>query len=315
MISKVIVTEDICEEERGTAQYIFRWIAKGKGTGIYLGEGRVIHLTRGQIRNGLIISSAPSHAAEGPVEACSLEEFLSRGGLYCFEYGVTALFFLLKQQGTCTRASCEPPQDVLFRASFLLQNEFGDYDLTNNNCEDFAFYCKIGLLDVKGPRKTGTSGQIASFVAIITTLFAYVIMPYGFLPTSFIGLALMFCFFYYNSRLHFDAGSRITFLLQKVSVEEFKQLSCSDTTEWIEHVADQRNHRLPPLSLQSPEIHRLEQSVQFFGLSWSPESTPEHHWLKIDMLFFACFVIQSVLLALGLDYRDHLSWTPKRILM
>ncbi|KAF3433969.1 hypothetical protein FNV43_RR25072 [Rhamnella rubrinervis] len=199
------------------------------------GDGMVIHLTRGQIRNGLIISSAPSHAAEGPVELCCLEEFLSGGGLYRFEYGVNALFFLLERPGTCTRASCEPPQDVLFRASFLLKIEFGDYDLTNNNCEDFAFYCKTGLLDVKGPRKTGTSGQIASFVAIVTTIFAYLIMPYGFLPTSFIGLALMFFFFYCNTRLHFDAGSRINYLLQKVPVEEFTQLSCPDTTEWMEH--------------------------------------------------------------------------------
>ncbi|KAF3433968.1 hypothetical protein FNV43_RR25071 [Rhamnella rubrinervis] len=201
--------------------------------GIYEGDGNVIHLTRGPGSN-IGFSSFPSHPSEGPVVSCSLQEFLSGGDLYIFEYGVNALFFLIKRSGTCTRAYSDPPEQVLYRASFLLADGFGDYDLSNNNCEDFAFYCKTELLDLKGSRKTGTSGQIASFVAAITTIFAYIVMPYGCLPTSFTGLPLMFCFFYCNSRLHFDAGSRTSYILEKVPVENFNQLSYSEHEYWME---------------------------------------------------------------------------------
>lgn len=39
----------------------------------------------------------------------------------------------------------DPPEMVLRRANDLWEsNGFGDYELTANNCFDFAFYCKTG---------------------------------------------------------------------------------------------------------------------------------------------------------------------------
>ncbi|KAF3433973.1 hypothetical protein FNV43_RR25076 [Rhamnella rubrinervis] len=195
--------------------------------GIYGHDGRVIHLTRGPGRDGF--SSSSSHPSDGPVLSSTLEEFLSGRGLRRFQYGVNAIKFLIKRAGTCTLAFSDPPEDVLRRASFLLTYGSGDYDLSNNNCEDFALYCRTELLDLKGTRKTGKSGQIASFVAAITTIFAYIIMPHGFLPTGFTGLSLMYWYFNYSIRLHFDAVSRVSYVLERVEVEEFRQLSCTES--------------------------------------------------------------------------------------
>nr|GEW70130.1 hypothetical protein [Tanacetum cinerariifolium] len=50
------------------------------------------------------------------------------------------------RSGTCTIAKSDPPQDVIHRAMYLLQNGFGNYTLVLNNCEDFALYCKTSLL-------------------------------------------------------------------------------------------------------------------------------------------------------------------------
>ncbi|GJN15532.1 hypothetical protein PR202_gb02453 [Eleusine coracana subsp. coracana] len=45
-------------------------------------------------------------------------------------------------------ARADAPRDdaAVRRAMHLLQNGFGDYDVFENNCEDFALYCKTGLL-------------------------------------------------------------------------------------------------------------------------------------------------------------------------
>ncbi|PWA68784.1 endopeptidase, NLPC/P60 domain, LRAT-like domain protein (chloroplast) [Artemisia annua] len=42
---------------------------------------------------------------------------------------------------------------------YLLQHGFGSYDLVKNNCEDFALYCKTGLM-ICGNPTTGSSGQV-----------------------------------------------------------------------------------------------------------------------------------------------------------
>ncbi|KAF3441095.1 hypothetical protein FNV43_RR15005 [Rhamnella rubrinervis] len=195
-------------------------------------DRNVIHLTRGQSRNGF--SSSPSHPSDGPVERSTLEEFLSGGELYRYEYGVNAFFFLFKLWGTCTRASSDPPEDVLYRATFLCKHGFGDYDLSDNNCEDFALYCKTELRDLRGSSKIGTSGQMACLVAVITAIFARIILSYEFLPTSFVGLvAKLFCF-YCTSRLYFDAGSRNYDGLKKVPVYQIPKQSSSDSVVWRE---------------------------------------------------------------------------------
>ncbi|KAI9121195.1 hypothetical protein K1719_008228 [Acacia pycnantha] len=98
----------------------------------------------------------------GVVLSC-LDCFLRNGSLYCFEYEVSPSVFMAKiRGGTCTIEPSDPVETVIHRAMYLLQNGFGSYDVFQNNCEDFALYCKTGLLIVD-KQGVGRSGQ-ASFV-------------------------------------------------------------------------------------------------------------------------------------------------------
>jgi len=195
-------------------------------SGIYAGGGKVIHFTRGagqEVGTGTVLdsvifsSSTSSDHSRPPCPVCGdqsnlsgvisscLDCFLWGGDLYLFEYGVTPAFFLVKARGgTCTLASSDPPEDVLHRASFLLENGFGGYNIFKNNCEDFAIYCKTGLLVVTDI-SVGRSGQASAFVAAIS---AVVSSPLRFLTTSFSGLAAVGCVMYCGSRLVSDIGVR-----------------------------------------------------------------------------------------------------------
>lgn len=202
--------------------------------GIYVGDGMVIHFTRGggqEIGTGtvldrLLCSSSPSNATDSPCPRCGdqsktdgvisscLDCFLSDGNLYLFEYGVSPAFFLAKARGgTCTLAVSDPTEDVLRRASFLLENGFGGYNIFKNNCEDFAIYCKTGLL-VFTSISVGRSGQAASCFAAAS---AVVSTPLRFMTTSFSGLALVGYGMYCVSRLVSDIGIRRD--VSKVPVE------------------------------------------------------------------------------------------------
>ncbi|CAF1761928.1 unnamed protein product [Brassica napus] len=68
-------------------------------------------------------------------------------------------------RGTCTTAPSDPPEEIVHRARYLLSgNGFGEYHLLDNNCEDFAIYCKTGLL-VFSVTKSGSSSQVNSVCA------------------------------------------------------------------------------------------------------------------------------------------------------
>ncbi|XP_020234112.1 uncharacterized protein LOC109814159 [Cajanus cajan] len=193
--------------------------------GIYVGDGMVIHFTRGAgqeigtgtVLDSILFSSSPSHYSDTPCPRCGdqstsdgvisscLDCFLSGGNLYVFEYGVSPAFFLAKARGgTCTLAPSDPTEDVLRRASFLLENGFGGYNSFKNNCEDFALYCKTGLL-VLTSLAVGRSGQAASYLAAASTI---VSTPLRFMTTSFSGLALVGFSFYCVGRLVSDIGVR-----------------------------------------------------------------------------------------------------------
>ncbi|XP_052195587.1 protein LEAD-SENSITIVE 1 [Diospyros lotus] len=206
--------------------------------GIYAGDGKVIHFTRGaghEIGTGstaldrLIFSSSSSSSSHGSVIQCPecgdqstldgvicscLDCFLSGGELYLFQYKVSPALFLAKARGgTCTLAASDPPEDVLHRAEFLMRNGFGGYNIFKNNCEDFAIYCKTGLLVVTNI-SVGRSGQAASFLAATS---AIVSSPLRFLTTSFSGLAAVGCGLYCVSRFVSDIGVRRD--VRKVPVE------------------------------------------------------------------------------------------------
>ncbi|KAK1584507.1 hypothetical protein Q3G72_033597 [Acer saccharum] len=202
--------------------------------GIYVGDGKVIHFTQrpeGQEKGRNIISSClpDPKMSDVPCPQCGdhktsfnngvilscIDCFLSGGELKLFEYGVSRAYFLANVRGgTCTLATSDTPEDVLHRANILLEYGFGDYDVFKNNCEDFAIYCKTGLLVINpSSTKGGLSGQAASFKAAsgwIPSSFA--------LFTKFNGVAAAGSGVYYcYNRLNSDIGVRRD--VAKVAVE------------------------------------------------------------------------------------------------
>ncbi|XP_076930489.1 protein LEAD-SENSITIVE 1-like [Bidens hawaiensis] len=223
---KQILSNKIDKSQLKPGDHIYSWRTAWiyAHHGIYIGDDKVIHFTRGggqEIGTGtvldrIILSSSPSNSdnpclkcgdlsnADGVISSC-LNCFLSGGDLYLFKYSVSPAFFLAKARGgTCTLAPSDPPEDAIHRAKFLLENGFGVYNISKNNCEDFAIYCKTGLL-VFTTISVGRSGQAASFLAATS---AIVSTPLRFLTTSFSGLAVVGCGMYCVSRFLADIGIR-----------------------------------------------------------------------------------------------------------
>ncbi|KAK8562004.1 hypothetical protein V6N12_049059 [Hibiscus sabdariffa] len=155
----------------------------------------------------------------GVICSC-LDCFLADGDLYLFQYAVSPASFVAKPRGgTCTIAASDPSSEVLHRASHLLHNGFGVYHLFTNNCEDFAIYCKTGLLVITRI-SVGRSGQATSFLAAASAIIS---SPLRYLTTSFTGLTAvgygMYCF----SRLVSDIGVRRD--VEKVAVERLVSAS------------------------------------------------------------------------------------------
>ncbi|EPS59779.1 hypothetical protein M569_15026, partial [Genlisea aurea] len=123
--------------------------------GIYIGEGNVIHFTAGGGQGGS--SSSLSKSSSNPCPSCGhrpsnnglksscLACFLNSGTLLRYRYGVSDAYLSSEGPGGhCTCTKSYPPETVVRRAIFFLENGYPDYDLVNNNCEDFALYCKKG---------------------------------------------------------------------------------------------------------------------------------------------------------------------------
>ncbi|BAT88167.1 hypothetical protein VIGAN_05161300 [Vigna angularis var. angularis] len=213
--------------------------------GIYVGMGMVIHFTRGatqetgtgtgtvlkRVHRGTRETGCPRCGykikTEGVTRTC-LECFLRGGYLYLFEYGVSSAYFLAKARGgTCTTASSDPNEAVLRRALFLLKAGFGGYHLFKNNCEDFAMYCKTGLLVVTNI-SVGQSGQATSLLAAAGALVSSSLV---FMTTSLCGLALVGCGMYCVSRYVSDIGVRCD--VSKVSVERIHEVAKED---WMQEI-------------------------------------------------------------------------------
>lgn len=81
---------------------------------------------------------------KGVVKSC-LECFSHGHGLYLFKYGVSSPHFFFSGAGTCSTNECDDPNTVVQRAELMFAGDkggFGDFSLTENNCECFAFHCK-----------------------------------------------------------------------------------------------------------------------------------------------------------------------------
>jgi hypothetical protein len=193
-------------------------------SGIYVGDGMVIHFTRAaghEIGTGTFLDrflfSSSSPAETSPCQKCGhlmrsqgvimscLDCFLDGGILYLFDYAVSPVFFLAKARGgTCTLAASDPYDTVIHHARYLLDNGFGIYCLFKNNCEDFAIYCKTGLL-VETAFSVGRSGQLASLTAAFSAVAS---SPLRFLTTSAGGLAIVTSGMYCVGRYVSDIGVR-----------------------------------------------------------------------------------------------------------
>jgi len=227
-----VLSNRVDREDLAAGDHIYSWRAAYLYAhhGIYVGDGMVIHFTRAaghEIGTGtfldsfLFSSSSPAAATtcqrcghlpqgrEGVVMSC-LDCFLhgggGSGGLYLFHYAVSPAFFLAKARGgTCTLAASDPGHVVVHRARYLLdKGGFGAYSLFKNNCEDFAIYCKTGLL-VQTAFSVGRSGQLASLTAAFSAVAS---SPLRFLTTSAGGLALVTTGMYCVGRYVSDIGVR-----------------------------------------------------------------------------------------------------------
>ncbi|KAG2238813.1 hypothetical protein Bca52824_091984 [Brassica carinata] len=153
--------------------------------GIYIGDGKAIHFTRGDgpsIREGSFLDKIIKRSnTRGVISSC-LDCFLAGGNLHLFKYNVSLATFTTKLRGgTCTIAPSDPSHEVISRAKFLLLiNGFGDYHLFKNNCEDFAVYCKTSLVIGKSyvlgrNGQANTVGAAACVARMLTPLVRNVI--------------------------------------------------------------------------------------------------------------------------------------------
>ncbi|KAL8162445.1 hypothetical protein V2J09_013934 [Rumex salicifolius] len=151
--------------------------------GIYIGEGKVVHFTPAAPSTSIFTisssSSIPAHLEDqctlpecawtqprGGVVISCLDCFIGSGSLYLYDYGVSWFVFLTKiRGGTCTTAKPDPPEEAVDRATYLVRSGFGKYDVLKNNCEDFALYCKTGLVVVD--RGVGGSGQVMQASSVV----------------------------------------------------------------------------------------------------------------------------------------------------
>lgn len=212
-------------------------------SGIYLGDDKVIHFTRrgqevgtGTLLDVILVSSGPNRSLV-PCPTCTLPEeghgvvssclncFLAGGILYRFEYAVSPPLFLAKARGgTCTLAVSDPVDVVLHRANYLLNNGFGCYNVFKNNCEDFAIYCKTGLL-VLNQSTMGQSGQAVSIIG--GPLAAVLSTPLRLVTTNIYGMAATAVGVYCASRYAADIGMRKDVV--KIPVEDLTRRLATGT--------------------------------------------------------------------------------------
>lgn len=233
--------------------------------GVYIGDEKVIHFTRGRgqevgtgtVLDLLLMSSAPKRR-ETPCPNCNaqfadshgvasscLDCFLAGGVLYRFEYSVSPALFLAKARGgTCTLAISDPEDVVVKRANHLLSNGFRCYNLFKNNCEDFAIYCKTGLL-VAEQGVVGQSGQAISIIG--GPLAAVLSFPFRLLTTNLYGMAVTAVGVYCASRYIADIGNR-----RDVVKVEAEDLTTGLATGRVQVVEEQmRTHVALPVPAHS----------------------------------------------------------------
>ncbi|KAK3124047.1 hypothetical protein QOZ80_8AG0639730 [Eleusine coracana subsp. coracana] len=238
-----LLSQRVERSEIKPGDHIYTWRASYAYShhGIYVGGSKVVHFTRKKeagttgLDSAIAVSSLLSPGSDecptfpdcgfqlpdsGVILTC-LDCFLRGGALHRFEYGVPPAVFLAKLRGgTCTTARADAADAAVRRAMHLLQNGFGDYDVFENNCEDFALYCKTGLLPAAGDEDDlsgiGRSGQAASAVGVpLAALFS---TPFKLVAAGPLGMAAVTAGMYCAGRYITDIGVRKDVV--KVEVED-----------------------------------------------------------------------------------------------
>ncbi|KAL3815148.1 hypothetical protein ACJIZ3_016416 [Penstemon smallii] len=205
------------EIKAGDHIYTYRAVFAYSHHGIFVGGSKVVHFTRvGRTEECPTFPDCGFRRANSGVLLSCLNCFLKSGSLYSFEYEVSPSLFLAKLRGgTCTIAASDPTETVIHRAIYLLQNGFGNYHVFQNNCEDFALYCKTGLLTVDR-LGVGSSGQASTVLG--APLAALLSSPLKLLLPSPVGVATVTAGMYCMSRYVTDIGVRTDVV--KVPVED-----------------------------------------------------------------------------------------------
>ncbi|XP_078440482.1 protein LEAD-SENSITIVE 1-like [Wolffia australiana] len=208
------------EIKPGDHIYTWRAVYTYSHHGIYVGGSKVVHFTRKKEHSSS--ADCPTfpdcgfkQPGSGVVLTC-LDCFLGTGLPHCFEYGASPSVFLTKLRGgTCTTAVADQPELTIHRAMHLLRTGFGSYHVFQNNCEDFAIYCKTGLLtlDRAGP---GKSGQASAFLNF--PLAAALSSPLQMIMASPAGVAVAAAGVYCAGRYMTDVGVRRDVI--KIEVED-----------------------------------------------------------------------------------------------
>lgn len=228
---------DRADLKPGDHIYTYRAVFAYSHHGVFVGGCKVVHFKPEQTLKAPTLSSSSSSVSEvndsseapcptypdcgfkqpnsGVLLSC-LDCFLKNGSLYRFTYGVSSSMFLTRVRGgTCTTAPSDPFGTVVHRAMHLLQNGFGNYDVFQNNCEDFALYCKTGLL-ILDKNGVGRSGQASSILG--APLAALLSSPLTLLIPNPVGVATVTAGMYCMSRYATDIGVRTDVI--KVPVED-----------------------------------------------------------------------------------------------
>ncbi|URE31237.1 hypothetical protein MUK42_03456 [Musa troglodytarum] len=187
--------------------------------GLYVGDDKVIHFTRGRVAPAPIELSA-RHAPTNHWSRGS-DVFLSQ----LFPRRRRPIPLRVRRQ-SCTvsrqgprwnmhLAASDPSEMVIHRAKYLLNNGFRCYSVFKTNCEDFAIYCKTGLL-VAERGVVGQSGQAISIIG--GPLAAALSTPFRLITTNVYGMAVTAVGVYCASRYIADISNRIDVV--RVPVEE-----------------------------------------------------------------------------------------------
>ncbi|KAB2018814.1 hypothetical protein E1A91_D08G258900v1 [Gossypium mustelinum] len=119
--------------------------------GIYVGDDMVIHL-QGKAKK---LEPLPEcrkckdkRVQNGEIAKVCIDCFLRGEKPRIYDYGVPLNEFRFRKRGTCCPHHSKPPHVVISAATYFLEGaSFGHYDMFNNNCENFAVYCKTGCAD------------------------------------------------------------------------------------------------------------------------------------------------------------------------